>query len=389
MNILYIIILLIIAYGMLSNWFFFEYKKSVTLTNLNQIKLDKFILYQFCYISKGLKKCFILNEGNLAKQPIFWIGICFPLVVAFWLEYNIIMINKITLSIDDIDYLFNKSSVSIYLFALSPTLGIIISNIHRTIQTEKQLISLEMKNNMDIFYAHNKYIIDEFKSLDSDKNRVVIINPNLLYKKIFSGSSYLNGVACISQCFLMGVIESLKVINDSIKKNNFNRWDSFSNDNYLNEEDSIKNLMDMDREILFIFDLNVKKIISMFEVEFVSDYEVYKCYSTNYRNKFKNPYFDDEYEQAESEGNWTMLQNPELYSFHYTIENILNFLELLIQTIEMIIFLIERMLNVLEINNDSINFLINDLKESTSVLGVIKNNYSLMYKSICVSMIEL
>ncbi|WP_311750886.1 hypothetical protein [Proteus columbae] len=139
----------------------------------NIIKFIKFTLIMFLKeISNFLLRIFLLNDNNLAKQPIFWIGTITPLIIAIWVEYNILSLNKQLLSIKMASELIKESVLPIYISALTPTLGVFISNIHRTIQTKTQINKIESqiienikKNTSDGFYSHIKYITEEFSKI--------------------------------------------------------------------------------------------------------------------------------------------------------------------------------------------------------------------------------
>lgn len=176
-----------------------EYGEKLNCDNFYKFKIDSFFSYQI----PALKRLVSLNEENLAKQPIFWIGIILPLVIAGWVEYQIILLNPDLLSFKKLDEFFKSSSSALYISALIPTLGVIIANIHRTIQTKNQIEKTEeqmnitkLKNNFDSFNSHMKIICDELKEfkvtlLDSE---YTIKNKMKIYRDIFENSSSKNGV---------------------------------------------------------------------------------------------------------------------------------------------------------------------------------------------------
>jgi hypothetical protein len=88
-----------------------------------------------------------------------------------------------------------------------------VNNIHRTIQTEKQIIEAEKKNISDSYFSHFKYTTELFESLKSqnikwaasiksndlmypityDDTILTIKSPIRLYKKIFHHSNAFDG----------------------------------------------------------------------------------------------------------------------------------------------------------------------------------------------------
>lgn len=237
---------------------------------LNDPKLfmNKFISKLKCH----LIFLFGLNECSLSKQPLFWLGITLPIITASYLEYEILSESKTSLTIANLDEIFKLSSIPIYISAITPTLGIFISNIHRTIQTKKQIdtsnnqvkIALnqlqiaQTKNTQDGFYAHYKHITESFKNIvliakeDSiysslRTQKLFILRPHSLYKKIFSQSSISNGcIITISNEFEEKIIEKLNNISSEITKNRNDIFECF----YKKQNQNIKKIIyDINREI--------------------------------------------------------------------------------------------------------------------------------------------
>ncbi|MEQ4641227.1 hypothetical protein ABN072_08085 [Providencia rettgeri] len=236
MDTIYSLLILFVLYCIVSDWFMHEYGEKLSFKNFNKFKIISFFSYQVKTLKplKKLVRLVNLNEDNLAKQPIFWIGIIVPLLVAGWVEYKIIILNPDLLSFEKVKYLFERSAPALYISALIPTLGIFISNIHRTIQTKKQIQVTESKNISDSFYAHNKYIIEEFNALKFKVNwfdaDITISSPNKLYKRIFKKSNIKDGMSSeVSEEYLPLITNDLRWFIDNIrdialefKKENFN-----------------------------------------------------------------------------------------------------------------------------------------------------------------------
>lgn len=152
---------------------------------------------------------FELKSDSLDKQYLFWLGIIVPIGVFFYLEYFVFLSNEITFNAGGFKLFFEESKLPLGVLALSPIFGVIVSNIHRTIQTEKQINVTEVKNISDSFYTHNKYIIEEFRLIQCQNPylKMAVDSPNILYKKIYPLSNIKYGYnETINQSFISVVI---------------------------------------------------------------------------------------------------------------------------------------------------------------------------------------
>lgn len=75
------------------------------------------------------------------------------------------------------------SKFPLIILASSVPLGAIVNNIHRTIQTEKQIDESGAKNRNDIYYGHVKFILDQFDRIKGKQ-----INHDYHLKKSFAPS---------------------------------------------------------------------------------------------------------------------------------------------------------------------------------------------------------
>lgn len=202
MDTFYSLLIFFVLHCIISDWFIHEYGEKTSGDNFYKFKISSFFSYQIQTL-KPIKRLVSLNEDNLAKQPVFWIGIISPFIVASWVEYRIILLHPDLLSFENIKELFDKSAPALYTSALTPTLGILISNIHRSIQTKKQIERSEeqinitkSKNNFDSFNSHVKIICDELNGFKVTllSCEYVIKNKMKLYRDIFDKSSGVHGV---------------------------------------------------------------------------------------------------------------------------------------------------------------------------------------------------
>lgn len=156
---------------------------------------------------------FELSHKNLFNQPLFFISIFIPL----YLFLSIGMWSWQGHSIDFTSYGFNNfltiSKLPLLFLASSVPLTSIVNNIHRTIQTEKQITETEKKNITDSYFTHFKYTTELFDAIQSpsidwtfeiklkhgmhrnnfESTTLSIKSPIRLYKKIFHHSNASDG----------------------------------------------------------------------------------------------------------------------------------------------------------------------------------------------------
>ncbi|AHF68061.1 hypothetical protein [Pseudomonas cichorii] len=105
---------------------------------------------------------FELDDRQLFNQPLFIIATAYPvyLFVFFgawsWQGYSL------DLSYQGYGVFLEISKFPLIILASSVPLGAIVNNVHRTIQTEKQIDDTGLKNRNDIYYGHVKFILDQF-----------------------------------------------------------------------------------------------------------------------------------------------------------------------------------------------------------------------------------
>lgn len=185
------------------------------------------------------RKWYKLNENSLLKQKLFWVTIIFPVISFFYFGIFAWWGKTPVLSAHGYARFYEISKFPLMLLASAVPLGAIVNNVHRTIQTEKQLERTEnqielvkAKNKSDSFYAHQKSYADIFKTVpsfivsrdftetDVSKKYVElsISHPYILYMNIFTKSSVEDGYnKTISQNFIGRVQNYYKEISLSIK----------------------------------------------------------------------------------------------------------------------------------------------------------------------------
>ncbi|MEY0880788.1 hypothetical protein AB7194_11105 [Providencia stuartii] len=216
---------------------------------------------------KGTREVsFEIKSDSLDKQYLFWLGIIVPIGIFFYLEYFVFLSNEISFNSTGFKAFFDESKLPLGVLALSPIFGVIVSNIHRTIQTEKQIAVTERKNIADSFYSHNKYIVEEFKLIKEESVAFDIAFqisfPNKLYKIIYKESSIKDGgnedvsyffVSRINSYFLF-INKELLVVEDLVKN-----IDSYSFGEF--NRNLTKAFFELDKKIKNILSYNQTKTI--------------------------------------------------------------------------------------------------------------------------------
>ncbi|HEM8137763.1 TPA: hypothetical protein U2M34_000619 [Providencia rettgeri] len=164
-----------------------------------------------------------LNDESLDKQPLFWFAVLSPIVL--FLIFGVIIWKDYIpdLSKAGLDKFAEISKFPLAVLALSPIFGVIVSNIHKTIQTKKEIQVTEVKNISDSFYSHNKYIIEELKSISGNKEgfelELNIRFPNLLYKDVYKDSCVVSGASYkIDEKFTQDLNNKLSSLSKSIEE---------------------------------------------------------------------------------------------------------------------------------------------------------------------------
>lgn len=143
-----------------------------------------------------------LDHRSLFQQKLFWFSIALPIFSFFYYGTFSWWGHYPNLSASGFEIFYAISKVPLLFLAASVPLASIVNNIHRTIQTEKQINEAERKNLADSYYNHFKHTLDLLKNIESkelslrsggEKFTLKINNPVSLYSEIYTDSSYTNG----------------------------------------------------------------------------------------------------------------------------------------------------------------------------------------------------
>ncbi|AOR61692.1 hypothetical protein [Pectobacterium wasabiae] len=178
-------------------------------TNYSIFFLSIYILSAIAILIIAYKnKWYEFNHYNLFKQKIFWVAIFFPILSFLYFGIFCWIGSKPKLDSDGMITFIEISKFPLLCLAMTIPFGAIVSNLHRTYQTEAQIKLSDIKNNMDAYYAHYKHYTEIFSKVESIelnlknaekyipayyKVNLKILNPHTIYKKSFPKSSPLNG----------------------------------------------------------------------------------------------------------------------------------------------------------------------------------------------------
>ncbi|WP_275075767.1 hypothetical protein [Providencia rettgeri] len=159
----------------------------------------------FLFLLKKRKWKFWLDKESLHEQPLFWFLVCFPLVIS-GVAWGLVSQNyELDISTTGYSYFMEKAKFPLLILTLSPILGAFVTSAHRSLQTfaqinateiqiatasrqletaQKQFESVRQKNQVDIFLATKKYIIESLLLIKIDGK--TIDNPYELYEKSFT-----------------------------------------------------------------------------------------------------------------------------------------------------------------------------------------------------------
>ncbi|HCT3171592.1 TPA: hypothetical protein OTT09_002950 [Enterobacter asburiae] len=196
-----------------------------------------YLIHTTSYLFKS--ESFNMTPEPLSHQPLFKAAIMVPFIsfIAFgliaWIGH------KPQLNAEGLNNFLNISKLPLALFSLAAPFGVLVNNIHRTIQTKSQINEIQKKNTSDIYYSHQKNIIEliggikekslEFKeTLTSKKNETYITGierPIRLYRAIFYKSTPKNNDFSFNFEFIyttikitVSFLKILKILEEHSKK---------------------------------------------------------------------------------------------------------------------------------------------------------------------------
>jgi hypothetical protein len=137
-----------------------------------------------------------MNAEPLTRQPLFTAAIAAPIISFLALGYICWSGHSLDISASGFNNFLAISKLPLGALSLSIPFGVVVNNVHRTIQTDKQIKEAEKKNKIDFFYAHRKNTIEvlqnlEFKtlSLPNGYQKLEFSNCYSTYRKFYPNAS--------------------------------------------------------------------------------------------------------------------------------------------------------------------------------------------------------
>ncbi|AYL52883.1 MULTISPECIES: hypothetical protein [Citrobacter] len=170
----------------------------------------------------------ILNDNNLVRQPLFWCAIIIPTTLFLYFGCISWKDHGPQLNSDGLINFYNISKIPLLFLASSVPLAAMVANLHRTIQTESQIVETKKKNSIDLYYSHFKFYTESFQKIPSIEVKYNSLTKTIrltqyfsLYRKIFPNSSTnSHSSTIINQQFLQELLALWDEINLNISNHN-------------------------------------------------------------------------------------------------------------------------------------------------------------------------
>ncbi|AVE37667.1 hypothetical protein C4J64_04995 [Klebsiella aerogenes] len=136
-------------------------------TAINQCIIIINIIFIISYIFYLFKNnSFDMNAEPLTRQPLFKSALLIPIVSFLLLGSIVWKGHSIQIDADGFNNFLTISKLPLAVLSLSIPFGVIVNNIHRTIQTDKQIKEAQKKNTMDGFYSHRKNTMEIIQNIE-------------------------------------------------------------------------------------------------------------------------------------------------------------------------------------------------------------------------------
>ncbi|EMR6451219.1 hypothetical protein WJU70_003536 [Enterobacter cloacae] len=175
------------------------------------------------------KKALLMDERPLTKQYLFKQALRIPCISSLY--YGVLSWAGHTPQFNSEGFtnFIEISKLPIALLSLTIPFVIVVNNIHRTIQTDKQIEEAKRKNISDSFYSHFKHVVDYFTNLPPKKNvldvdyaidfkqEFKINSPIHLYKFIYNENNPTNGVLGTDKNYMQKLTDLLIDVVDLLE----------------------------------------------------------------------------------------------------------------------------------------------------------------------------
>lgn len=186
-------------------------------------------------------KILAMDPKPLTYQSLFWISILSPLISFIYFGQFTLFNTDLDLSAKGFKRFIELAALPLGLLSLSIPFFSIINNIHRTIQTNKQIFQTEKKNNFDLLYSHRKSFIDYIESRELNEftislkyaagfnnlsMKIEIISSYYIYKKIFHENETNENITFKESLEYIKKLDKLwSIANESLSKFSSNNSD--------------------------------------------------------------------------------------------------------------------------------------------------------------------
>ncbi|MDP5137931.1 hypothetical protein ORJ04_18425 [Rheinheimera baltica] len=128
------------------------------------------ILGRGSWLFERLQSTLTLHEGRgLAGQGLLWVSILSPFLYFLALGAISWSDHSISLTSDGLKVFFSISALPLGALSLSLPLSVLVSRMHATKQTAKQIQITQLKNNIDLFHSHRKELFSYFGQIGEVK----------------------------------------------------------------------------------------------------------------------------------------------------------------------------------------------------------------------------
>ena len=161
------------------------------------------ILGNGSWLFERLQSTLTLHEDRgLSEQGLLWVSILSPFLYFLalgaisWSGYSI------SLTSDGLKVFLSISALPIGALSLSLPLSVLVSRLHATKQTAKQIKITQQKNNIDLFYSHRKELFSYFSQIGEVEYLACLtgkfkVHPRV-HKVFFSGKPE-DGIPLVNQ----------------------------------------------------------------------------------------------------------------------------------------------------------------------------------------------
>ncbi len=124
------------------------------------------ILGNGSWLVERLRSTLTLHEDRgLAEQGLLWVSILSPFLYFLALGAISWSGHSISLTSDGLKLFLSISALPIGVLSLSLPLSVLVSRMHATKQTAKQIKITQQKNNIDLFHSHRKELFSYFAQI--------------------------------------------------------------------------------------------------------------------------------------------------------------------------------------------------------------------------------